>query len=60
MIFAEQVAQVHTYLHAKIHWALSLYQRENQIFVKKQFLLNSSFSPVEMALALKFQKYPQT
>ena len=60
MIFAEQVAQVYSYLHAKIHLAASPYQREYMIFVKNQFLLNSSFTPVDMALALKSRKYPQT
>ena len=59
MIFAEQVAQVHSYLHAKNYLVESPYQGENQTFVKNQFLLNSSFTPIDMALVLKSRKYPK-
>ena len=60
LIFGQQVALVHSYLHAKIHLAVSPFSKDIPILVKNQFLLNSSFTPVDMALALKSRKYPQT
>ena len=45
MIFAEQVALVHSYLRAKIHLRGSPFQKDIPILVKNQFLLNSPFTP---------------